>query len=56
MLLIGFRRYFEGQHFVIRGKFPASRGSVLVVTSITALLIVASLVVILVVGGGSFKS
>ncbi|KAL5119829.1 hypothetical protein ACEQ8H_002190 [Pleosporales sp. CAS-2024a] len=30
MLLIGFHRYFEAQHYVIRGKFPASRGSIVV--------------------------
>ncbi|KAF7573464.1 membrane protein [Pyrenophora tritici-repentis] len=29
MLLIGFHRYFEAQHYVIRGKFPASRGSII---------------------------
>ncbi|KAF2028783.1 hypothetical protein EK21DRAFT_90303 [Setomelanomma holmii] len=30
MLFIGFHRYFEAQHYVIRGKFPASRGSIVV--------------------------
>lgn len=46
-LLIGFHRYFESQHYVIRGKFPASRGSVIVVAGMTSALIVASFVVIL---------
>ena len=45
-LLIGFHRYFESQHYVIRGKFPASRGSVIVVTGVTAALVVASFVVV----------
>ncbi|KAK8163739.1 hypothetical protein IWX90DRAFT_415574 [Phyllosticta citrichinensis] len=49
ILLIGFHRYFESQHYVIRGKFPASRGSVVIVSIIAAALIVTSLVVILAV-------
>ena len=51
-LLIGFHRYFEAQHYVIRGKFPASRGSVVVVTGTAGALIVACLVVVLAVGAG----
>jgi hypothetical protein len=56
MLCIGFHRYFEAQHYVIRGKFPASRGSILLVSVIAGLLIVSSLVVILVAGAGAFES
>lgn len=56
MLLIGFHRYFEAQHYVIRGKFPASRGSIVLVSVIAGLLITVSLVVILVTGSGSFES
>ncbi|KAF2278669.1 uncharacterized protein EI97DRAFT_430932 [Westerdykella ornata] len=55
ILFIGFHRYFEAQHYVIRGKFPASRGSVLVVAGVAAGLIVASLVVILSVAPGVFE-
>ncbi|KAI9784594.1 MAG: hypothetical protein M1839_001816 [Geoglossum umbratile] len=55
VLFIGFRRYFESQHWIIRGKFPASRGGVAIVTVVAGLLIVASLVVILAVGGNSFE-
>lgn len=47
ILLIGFHRYFESQHYVIRGKFPASRGSVILVSMVAGALIVSSLVVIL---------
>ncbi|KAF2269911.1 hypothetical protein CC78DRAFT_412833, partial [Lojkania enalia] len=47
ILFIGFHRYFEAQHYVIRGKFPASRGSVLFITLVTGALITSSLVVIL---------
>lgn len=28
ILFIGFHRYFESQYWIIRGKFPASRGSI----------------------------
>lgn len=47
ILFIGFHRYFEAQHWVIRGKFPAGRGSIFVVAFITGSLIVACLVVVL---------
>ncbi|KAL8971950.1 MAG: hypothetical protein Q9183_000799 [Haloplaca sp. 2 TL-2023] len=49
VLLVGGRRYFESQYWIIRGKFPASRGSIFLVTFIAAALIVASLAVILIV-------
>ena len=55
VLFIGFHRYFEAQHWIIRGKFPASRGSIAIVGGITFMLIVASLVVVLVVAPGSFE-
>jgi uncharacterized membrane protein YidH (DUF202 family) len=46
-LFIGFHRYFESQHYVILGKFPASRGSVIIVAAMSAALIVASFVTII---------
>lgn len=49
ILFIGFHRYFESQHWIIRGKFPASRGSIFIVAFVAAALIVASLVVVLVI-------
>lgn len=55
ILFIGFHRYFEAQHWIIRGKFPASRGSIFIVAFIAAALIIASLVVILVVAPTSFQ-
>lgn len=54
ILFIGFHRYFESQHYVIKGKFPASRGSIFLVTLIGGALIVASLVVILSLARGTF--
>ncbi|KAH7380412.1 hypothetical protein DE146DRAFT_295473 [Phaeosphaeria sp. MPI-PUGE-AT-0046c] len=56
MLFIGFHRYFEAQHYVIRGKFPASRGSIVLVSLIAGALILSSLVVILVTAPMAFES
>lgn len=47
ILLLGFHRYFESQHYVIRGKFPASRGTIILVSFVTGGLIAASLAVVL---------
>jgi uncharacterized membrane protein YidH (DUF202 family) len=55
ILFIGFHRYFEAQHWIIRGKFPASRGSIFIVGFIAGALIVASLVVVLVVAPTTFE-
>ncbi|KAA6407583.1 MAG: PF02656 domain-containing protein [Lasallia pustulata] len=49
VLLVGGRRYFESQYWIIRGKFPASRGSVALVSAVAAALIVTSLVGVCVV-------
>ncbi|PVH94412.1 hypothetical protein DM02DRAFT_721297 [Periconia macrospinosa] len=56
ILALGFHRYFEAQHYVIRGKFPASRGSVVVVSVVAGLLIMASFLCVVVVGRGGFES
>jgi uncharacterized membrane protein YidH (DUF202 family) len=56
MLFIGFHRYFEAQHYVIRGKFPASRGSIVLVSLIAGALIFSSLVVILITAPTAFES
>jgi uncharacterized membrane protein YidH (DUF202 family) len=55
ILLLGFHRYFESQHFIIRGKFPASRGSIVLVSIVTLALIVASLVVVVAVAPTAFE-
>lgn len=47
ILLIGFHRYFEAQYWIVRGKFPASRGSVALVTFVAGALIITSLIIIL---------
>ncbi|PGH13985.1 hypothetical protein AJ80_06125 [Polytolypa hystricis UAMH7299] len=56
VLLIGFHRYFEGQYWVVRGKFPASRGSVALVTFIAGSLMLSSLVVIVTLSSGARES
>ncbi|OCL06782.1 hypothetical protein AOQ84DRAFT_276614, partial [Glonium stellatum] len=55
VLFIGFHRYFESQHYVIRGKFPASRGSILIVAIVAGGLVVASLVVVLAIAPKAFE-
>lgn len=55
MLFIGFHRYFESQHWIIRGKFPASRGSIALVAGITLALMITSLVVVVVVEPRAFE-
>ena len=55
ILFIGFHRYFEAQHWIIRGKFPASRGSIFLVAFIAGALIVASLIVVLAIAPASLQ-
>ena len=55
ILLIGFRRYFESQHWIIRGQFPASRGSVALTGFIAAMLIIVSLVIVVVIVPGAYN-
>ncbi|WPH02329.1 Hypothetical protein R9X50_00519200 [Acrodontium crateriforme] len=55
VLLLGFHRYFESQHYVIRGKFPASRGSIFLVSIIAFGLILSSLAVVLAVAPSAFE-
>lgn len=55
MLGVGFHRYFESQHWIIRGKFPASRGSIVLVAMITFTLMLTSLVIVVVVEPKSFE-
>ncbi|CAI6332802.1 unnamed protein product [Periconia digitata] len=55
ILLIGFHRFFEAQHYVIRGKFPAGRGSVVLVSLVAGVLVAASFVVVVVIGERVFE-
>ncbi|EXJ69421.1 uncharacterized protein A1O5_07457 [Cladophialophora psammophila CBS 110553] len=55
ILFIGFHRYFEAQHWIIRGKFPASRGSIFAVSFVTGSLIIASFVVVLAISSTNYE-
>jgi uncharacterized membrane protein YidH (DUF202 family) len=55
VLFVGFHRYFESQHWIIRGKFPASRGSIAFIAAIALAIMVTSLIVVLVVEPASFE-
>lgn len=46
-LFLGYRRYFQSQHWVMQGKFPASRGTVTIVAFVAFAIMVASLVVVI---------
>ncbi|KOS19334.1 Diphthine--ammonia ligase [Escovopsis weberi] len=45
-LLLGCKRYYRAQEWILRGKFPASRGTILVMAFIALALMVLALVVI----------
>lgn len=55
VLLVGGRRYFESQYWIIRGKFPVSRGSVFLITFVALTLIITSLVIVCVVDPSVFE-
>lgn len=56
VLLIGWRRYFEAQFFIIKGKFPASRGSIFLTTICCFALIVATFIIVLVVDPSLYQA
>ncbi|GKZ21954.1 hypothetical protein AbraIFM66951_007278 [Aspergillus brasiliensis] len=56
ILLVGFHRYFESQYWIIRGKFPASRGSITLTAFVAAALIVTAFVVILAISPGAVEA
>lgn len=49
ILLLGFRRYFHGQGWILKGKFPASRGTIVLVSLVALGIMAASLVVVVVI-------
>ncbi|KAH8675737.1 hypothetical protein BX600DRAFT_494192 [Xylariales sp. PMI_506] len=49
VLFLGYQRYFQAQQWVMKGKFPASRGTIVLVSLIAFALMVASLVVVVVI-------
>ncbi len=49
ILLLGFKRYFHGQEWILKGKFPASRGTIVLVSLVALAIMAASLVVVVVI-------
>lgn len=49
ILILGYQRYLQSQQWVMKGKFPASRGTIILVTLIAFMLMVASLVIVVIV-------
>jgi len=56
ILFLGYNRYTTSQRWILRGKFPASRGTVILVSAATVCLMVVSLVVVLVIQPASTGS
>ena len=56
VLLAGWRRYFETQFYIVKGKFPASRGSIFLATFVAFALIVSTFVIVLVVDPSLFQA
>jgi uncharacterized membrane protein YidH (DUF202 family) len=49
ILFLGYRRYIQSQQWVLKGKFPASRGTIIVVSFVAFAVMAASLVLVIVV-------
>lgn len=49
VLLLGYQRYAQSQQWILKGKFPASRGTIVLVSLIAFALMVVSLIVVVVI-------
>lgn len=49
ILLLGYRRFHTSQKWIIQGKFPASRGTVITLVLITLAIMLVSLIVVVVI-------
>ncbi|RNJ60792.1 hypothetical protein D7B24_005943 [Verticillium nonalfalfae] len=49
ILFLGYHRYFHAQRWIIAGKFPASRGTIIAVAFVAFAVMIASLIVVIVV-------
>ncbi|KAI6382932.1 hypothetical protein MCOR25_011266 [Pyricularia grisea] len=54
ILFLGYGRYVRGQRWVMAGRFPASRGTVILVTLLTFTVMVASLAIVIVFSPGGW--
>ncbi|KAM0252114.1 hypothetical protein ACHAQJ_007854 [Trichoderma viride] len=48
-LLLGCKRYFHAQEWILKGKFPASRGTILIMSFVALALMILSLIVVIVI-------
>ncbi|KAI1332534.1 hypothetical protein F5Y16DRAFT_358035 [Xylariaceae sp. FL0255] len=48
VLLLGYHRYYQSQQWVLKGKFPASRGTIVLVSLVAFALMVISLIIVVV--------
>ncbi|KAI8632547.1 hypothetical protein F5Y19DRAFT_367657 [Xylariaceae sp. FL1651] len=56
VLFLGYHRYYQSQQWVLKGKFPASRGTIILVSFVAFALMLVSLIVVVFIqpsGGGS---
>ncbi|KAI1148860.1 hypothetical protein F4825DRAFT_464565 [Nemania diffusa] len=49
VLLLGYQRFYEPQQWLLKGKFPASRGPIILISLVAFALMLISLVVVVVV-------
>ncbi|KAI3323501.1 hypothetical protein HD806DRAFT_89567 [Xylariaceae sp. AK1471] len=49
VLFLGYHRFYQPQQWLLKGKFPASRGTIILVSFLAFTLMLASLIVILVI-------
>ncbi|KAI1493183.1 hypothetical protein F5X96DRAFT_623305 [Biscogniauxia mediterranea] len=48
VLFLGYQRYFQGQEWIMKGKFPASRGTVVLISFVALALMVVSLILVVI--------
>ncbi|KAI0193048.1 hypothetical protein EV127DRAFT_29151 [Xylaria flabelliformis] len=49
VLLLGYQRFYQPQQWLLKGKFPASRGPIILISLVSFALMVVSLIVVLIV-------
>ncbi|KAI0114127.1 hypothetical protein GGR51DRAFT_478519 [Nemania sp. FL0031] len=49
VLLLGYQRFYEPQQWLLKGKFPASRGPIILISLVAFALMLVSLIVVVVV-------
>ncbi|KAI1751969.1 hypothetical protein F4782DRAFT_164756 [Xylaria castorea] len=49
VLLLGYQRFYQPQQWLLKGKFPASRGPIILISFVSFAVMVVSLVVVLIV-------